>query len=130
MLSRASLSGSRRALSSRRSSSRRSSSNIWSSPWPEPAVSDLLLPDYISSNWRDNSGRTAIVEGVNNVSKTYGDYADLTASLAGSLESSFLVSPSGSRTTATIMSPNHVNYLPSILALLRLGAVVSPANPL
>ena len=41
------------------------------------------------------------------------------------------VSPTGSgRTTATVFSPNHVDYLPLVAGFLRAGGIVSPANPL
>ncbi|GMH83150.1 hypothetical protein TrVE_jg3739 [Triparma verrucosa] len=106
------------------------SSNIQQSPFgPLPAAPTDLLSDFIAHDWAKCGNRTFIHEGITNSSLNYEDLANRTANFAASVADE--VSPAGSgRTTATVFSPNHVDYLPLVAGFLRAGGIVSPANPL
>ncbi|GMH94820.1 hypothetical protein TrST_g3382 [Triparma strigata] len=106
------------------------SSNIQQSPFgPLPAAPTDLLSDFIAHDWAKCGDRTFIHEGITNSSLNYEDLANRTANFAASVADE--VSPAGSgRTTATVFSPNHVDYLPLVAGFLRAGGIVSPANPL
>ncbi|GMH58094.1 hypothetical protein TrRE_jg5150 [Triparma retinervis] len=86
---------------------------------------------FFDEAWESNKDSDAIVEGVSGDVRTFGDYISRTASFAGNLASSNDVTASSTqRTTVTVFSPNHVDYAPCVLGVLRAGGVVSTANPL
>jgi acyl-CoA synthetase (AMP-forming)/AMP-acid ligase II len=103
---------------------------VFSSRFADPVATDLLLHDYITKDWRSMPDKLAIVEGLTNTSLTYSQYSDVTDKLTGALSDVIECTASGTRTTVTLVSPNHVHFLPSMLAVLRNGGIVSPANPL
>jgi len=116
-------------LPTRAMSSLLSPDNVFSSRFPAPTPTSLLLCDYITKDWHTTPDKKAIIEGISNEELTYAEYSDVTSKLTSYLEPTIACTPE-TRTTATIFSPNHIHFLPALLSILRLGGVVSPANPL
>ncbi|GMH48439.1 hypothetical protein TrLO_g4542 [Triparma laevis f. longispina] len=108
--------------------SRALSSNIQQSPFGGlDAAPTELLSDYISKDWAKVESQQFIYEGITNSSLTYKQLTERTANFAASMADEVDVTI---RTTATVFSPNHIDYLPLVAGFLRAGGIVSPANPL
>ena len=113
------------------SSARISADFVHSSPFPSVLgfanKSNLLLGDMVSKDWDKFGSKLAIVDAISGDKRTFTEYSHRTSSAASSFASSVGISAGDA---VCIFSPNHVDYLPATLGLLRLGAVMSPANPL
>mmetsp|Transcript_46541 Transcript_46541/g.113354 ORF Transcript_46541/g.113354 Transcript_46541/m.113354 type:complete len:706 (+) Transcript_46541:147-2264(+) len=106
------------------------------------------LPELVMENWkgyvegmagvdRDSSvtnfdspllgPEVAIIDGSTGQQRTYDDFYKSTVSIAGCLKQEFGVTE---HTTVCLFAPNHVDYLPTTLAVGLCGAKITPVNPL
>lgn len=105
----------------------KSAKRVWKSPYPPVAPVVTPIADLVSESWASfaAAGRTAVLDEHGNA-RTYEGLLDDVARTAGALRERGI--EKGDR--VAIVSPNHVDYACAALASLRLGAVVTPANPL
>lgn len=104
--------------------------HIVSSPFPPLQESwDVPLPDFILKEWKsnNNSDDLAILDGSTGMRRTFGDYHNDTAGIAGSLRHDLNITPND---CVCLFAPNHVDYLPVTLAVGLCGAKITPVNPL
>jgi 4-coumarate--CoA ligase len=89
------------------------------------------LPELVMSNWKGKGGylynELAIVDGSTGMQRTFREYYRNTKGLAGSLKYDLNVDE---KACVCLFAPNHVDYLPVILAVGLCGAKVTPVNPL
>jgi len=107
---------------------------------------------FVSANWkktatkkkkhdhhyRDNdsndgylSGQVAIVDGSTGLERTFRQYDRTTRALATALHDMMQMDDVEDETNVTIAlyAPNHVDYVPTVLAITMMGAKVTPINP-
>jgi 4-coumarate--CoA ligase len=104
---------------------------------PFPPISEwrgkVALYEFIAEDFREHGGilndeKVAIVDGNTSMVRTYRDYYTTATNLAGALRYDFNVIEHN--TTIALFCPNHVDYLPIILAVSLCGAKVTPINPM
>jgi 4-coumarate--CoA ligase len=110
----------------------RCSLNIVSSPFP-PIPSGPYPPiyEFVTTNWKPHGGylhdKVAIIDGTTGLQRTFRDYFTTTGGLAAAFRDDFGVNESS---TVAMYCPNHVDYLPVVLATSICGAKMTPINPL
>lgn len=72
------------------------------------------------------SEKVAIIDSHTEQERTFRDYCQSTTALAHALRDDYGIGVGG---TVAVYAPNHVDYLPIVLAVSLLGAKVTPINP-
>ena len=100
-------------------------------PSPHPPVMDLSkftpVPEFVSSEWKSRETKVAIRDGSTGETRTFAQYDQHMNNIASALKSEYALKPDE---TVALLSPNNVDYLPICLAVGKLGAKVTPINPL
>jgi 4-coumarate--CoA ligase len=91
----------------------------------------LPLYEFVTQRWESRKDghlgeKVAIIDGHTGQQRTYRDYCRTTSALAASLRLDFGLEMGG---TVAVYAPNHVDYLPVVLAIAMIGAKVTPINP-
>ena len=88
---------------------------------------EFIAEDFTQHGGVQNGDKTAIFDGSTGMERSFHDYYNLTTNLAGALKYDFNVDH---LSTVALFCPNHVDYLPIILAVSLCGAKVTPINPI
>jgi acyl-CoA synthetase (AMP-forming)/AMP-acid ligase II len=99
---------------------------IHRSPYPEIDIPPVSLADFVLAGAAGRGSRPALVDGVTGRTIHYGELPDLVERAAAGL-ARLGIAPGH---VGAFFSPNTVDYLIAVLALARLGAVATTANPL
>lgn len=106
-----------------------------SSPYPpisewrgKIALYEFITEDFTQHGGVQNGDKPAIFDGSTGMQRSFHDYYNLTSNLAGALKYDFNVMDH--KSTVALFCPNHVDYLPIILAVSLCGAKVTPINPI
>ena len=99
---------------------------IYRSARPALAIPDLPLTDFVLARARERGARPAIVDGPTGRTITYAELPDLVDRAAAALA----VLGIRKRDTCAIFSPNAPHFPVAVLAIARLGAVVTTASPM
>ena len=106
-----------------------------SSPFPpisewrgKIALYEFIMEDLTQHGGIQSGEKTAIYDGSTGMQRSFHDYYHLTSNLAGALKYDFNVTDHHS--TVALFCPNHVDYLPILLAVSLCGAKVTPINPI
>jgi acyl-CoA synthetase (AMP-forming)/AMP-acid ligase II len=110
----------------------RCSLNLVDSPYPP--IEDGPYPalyEFLTKNWKEHGGylkdQIAITDGSTGLQRTFHDHYVTSGSLAATLKSDMNISQDS---TVALYCPNHVDYLPSVLAVSLCGAKLTPINPM
>lgn len=103
-----------------------SAANVTRSPYPPIAPVDIGLSDFVTQDWARFAaeGRVAVTDEAGR-SRTFAELGHSVPRIAGALRARGV----GAGDVVAIVSPNHIDYSAVALAVLRLGAVLTPANP-
>jgi 4-coumarate--CoA ligase len=86
----------------------------------------------LTSQWKSHGGhlddKVSIVDGTTGLQRTFREHHALTAALAATFYHDMNIQTEAD--TVAMYCPNHVDYLPVILAVSLCGAKVTPVNPL
>ena len=99
---------------------------IYRSPHPPIAIPDLPLADFVLARARERGARAALIDGVTGRTITYAELADLVDRAASALAGLGLAKGD----VCAIFSPNTPHFAIAVLAIARLGAIVTTASPL
>ena len=103
--------------------------NHHTSPFPSiPPAPYEPLPEFISKEWATPSlsSKVAIIDGSTQESRTFLEYKNIMTNLAASLHETLDVKEDK---TVALYCPNHVDYVPIVLAINMAGGKVIPINP-
>ncbi len=96
------------------------------SPWPDPAVPDVPLTEFVLAAARTRPDHPAVVDGATGRSLTYAELADQIRRVAAGLASQGL----GRGDVLAILAPNSPEWLVACHGAITAGGVVSGLNPL
>ena len=100
--------------------------SIYRSPHAAIEIPDVPLADFVLARARERGGRPALIEAATGRTITYAQLPDLVDRAAASLSRLGL----GKGDVCAIFSPNTPEYAIAVLAIARLGAIVTTASPL
>jgi acyl-CoA synthetase (AMP-forming)/AMP-acid ligase II len=89
-------------------------------------IPDIALADFVLAHARERGGRPALIDAATGRTVTYAQLPDLVDRAAASLSGVGL----GKGDVCAVFSPNTVEYAIAVLAVARLGAIVTTASPL
>jgi len=99
---------------------------IVKSPFPDiPTDGNFMsIAKFVSQNWSTSNykDKVAIVDGGTGQHRTYQQYLQTMMSLATNF-------PSSESTTVALISANHVDYVPIVMAMALLEHKLTPINP-
>jgi len=98
---------------------------IFRSPFPALEIPNLSIPAFVLGSAADRGGRPALVDGVTGRTITYEDLTSRIDRVAAGLTQLGLKKGE----VCGVFSPNSIDYAIAVLAMLRLGAIVTTANP-
>jgi acyl-CoA synthetase (AMP-forming)/AMP-acid ligase II len=99
---------------------------IYRSPHPPVEIPDVPLAEFVLARARDRGDRAALIDAATGRTIRYAELPDLVDRAAASL--SRLGIAKGD--VCAIFSPNTPEYAIAVLAIARLGAIVTTASPL
>jgi 4-coumarate--CoA ligase len=110
----------------------RCSLNIVSSPFPP--IRDGPYPplyEFMTTSWKPHGGyldkQVAIVDGTTGAQRNFADHHKTIGGLAAALRDDMDIQETD---CVALYCPNHVDYLPTALAVSLTGAKLTPINPL
>lgn len=87
--------------------------------------------EFVTQNWKPHGGylsdQISILDGSTGLQRTFHDQYVTTGGLAAALKHNMHVNSSS---TVAVFCPNHVEYLPTVLAVSLCGAKITPVNPM
>jgi acyl-CoA synthetase (AMP-forming)/AMP-acid ligase II len=99
---------------------------IFRGPYPNVAIPEVSLTDFIFATTRDFKDKPALVDGPTGRSMTYAEFEDAVRRVAASLTRKGFKKGD----VFAIFSTNCIEYAVTFHAVALLGGVVSPLNPL
>jgi acyl-CoA synthetase (AMP-forming)/AMP-acid ligase II len=99
---------------------------IYGSPRPDLEIPSTPLADFVLARAVERGNRPALIDGTTGRTIVYADLPRLVERCAAGLSALGV----GKGDPCLLFSPNAPEYLIAVLALARLGAVATPANPL
>ncbi len=99
--------------------------SIYRSPCADLDIPAMSVPEFVLSRTDERGDRAALIDGVDGRTIRYGELRDRVARVAGALSS--LGVRKGD--TCAIYSPNTIEFPIVVLAVARLGGIVTTANP-
>jgi acyl-CoA synthetase (AMP-forming)/AMP-acid ligase II len=99
---------------------------IYRSPHPDVAIPDTPLAEFVLARARERGARPALVDGLTGRTISYAELADFVDRAAASLSQAGLRQGD----VCPIFSCNTIEYPIAVLAIARLGAITTTANPL
>ena len=99
---------------------------IYRSPYPAIDIPDLAVADFVLARAASRGDRSALVDSRTGRTITYAQLPGLVDRAAAALARRGL----GKGDVCAIFSPNTVEYPIAVLALARLGAIVTTASPM
>ena len=99
---------------------------IYRSPLPAVDIPNVSLADFVLEHARERGDRTALIDAVTGHTVSYAELPGLVDRVAASLARFGLHKGD----VCAIFSPNTPDYVLAVLALARLGAIVTTASPL
>ena len=102
------------------------------------ALYEFIMEDLTQHGGVQNGDKMAIYDGSTGMQRTFHDYYHLTSNLAGVLKYDFHLGTdhmsrhhhNNTNNTVALFCPNHVDYLPIVLAVSLCGAKITPINPM
>lgn len=99
---------------------------IYRSPHPPIAIPDVPLADFVLARARERGAKPALIDAVTGRTITYAELADLVDRAAAALARLGLAKGD----VCAIFSPNTPHFAIAVLAIAKLGAIVTTASPL
>jgi acyl-coenzyme A synthetase/AMP-(fatty) acid ligase len=99
---------------------------IYRSPLPDIEIPETSVAHFVLARAADRGDRAALVDGVTGRTIAYAELPRLVDGAAGTLARGGI----SKGDVCAIFSPNAPEYALAVLAILRLGAVVTTASPL
>ncbi len=99
---------------------------IFRGPYPDVAIPEVSLTDFIFASIEQFKDKTAFVDGPTGRAMTYAEFADAVRRVASSLSRKGFKKGE----VVAIFSPNCPDYAVAFHAVAMLGGIVSPINPL
>src|SRR4051812_6756577 len=99
---------------------------IFRGPYPDVAIPEVSLTDFIFASARDFKHKAALVDGPTGRSITYGEFEDAVRRVAGSLASKGFKKGD----VFALFSTNCIEYAVIFHAVAMLGGIATPLNPL
>jgi acyl-CoA synthetase (AMP-forming)/AMP-acid ligase II len=99
---------------------------VVTSPWPDPVVPDISLPDFLLASAAERAERPAVIDASSGRALHYGELADGVRRAASGLAALGL-RPGH---VFAIMAPNSPDWLLACCGALAAGGVVTGINPL
>ena len=99
---------------------------IYRSPHTPFEIPDVPLADFVLARARERGTRPALIDGATGRTITYAQLPELVDRAAAALSRLGL----GKGNVCAIFSPNTPEYAVAVLAIARLGAIVTTASPL
>jgi len=98
---------------------------IYRSPWPPFAIVDTPLADFVLARASERGTRAALIDAVTGRTITYAELPPLVDRTAAGLAGLGV----GKGDVVCIFSGNTPDFLPTFLAVARLGAITTTVNP-
>ena len=99
---------------------------IFRGPYPDVAIPEVSLTDFIFASIDQFKDKTALVDGLTGRAMTYAEFADAVRRVASSLARKGFKKGE----VLAIFSPNCLEYAIAFHAVAMIGGIVSPINPL
>jgi acyl-CoA synthetase (AMP-forming)/AMP-acid ligase II len=99
---------------------------VYRSPQAPIQIPDIPLADFVLARARERGDRPALIDGTTGRTISYAQLPDLVDRAAAALAGAGL----GKGDVCAIFSPNTPEYVIAVLAIARLGAIVTTASPL
>ncbi len=99
---------------------------VFTSPHPDVQISDVPLHDFVLQKARDLGEKPALIDGPTGRTITYQQLLGGVEAIAAGLHDRGF----GKGDVLAIFAPNIPEYAIAYLAAIRLGGIVTPANPL
>src|SRR5918998_2605810 len=100
--------------------------SVLRSPYPEVPVPDVSLSEYVLGGAVARGDKPALIDGASGAITTYAEFADQVARTASGLAAEGI----GKGDAVGLLGPNTPSWAVAFHALVALGAVVTPLNPL
>lgn len=99
---------------------------IFRGPYPDVAIPEVSLTDFIFASIDQFKDKTALIDGPTGRAMTYAEFADSVRRVASSLARKGFQKGE----VFAIFSPNCLEYAVAFHAVAMIGGIVSPINPL
>ena len=99
--------------------------SVYRSPYPDIAVPAVPVPDFVLARAQERGARPALIDGATGRTIRYDELPGLVDRAAAALWGMGLRQGD----MCAIFSPNTIDYPIAVLAVARLGAVITTANP-
>jgi len=96
------------------------------SPYPDVQVPQVSLTEYVLGRAAQRGDKPALIDGASGAVTTYAEFADRVAAVAAGLA----VEGIGPGDAVGLLGPNTPSWPVAFHALVSLGAIVTPINPL
>lgn len=96
------------------------------SPYPDVQVPQVSLTEYVLGRAAQRGDKPALIDGASGAVTTYAEFADRVAAVAAGLA----VEGIGPGNAVGLLGPNTPSWPVAFHALVSLGAIVTPINPL
>ena len=100
--------------------------NVLHSPWPDPDVPDVALPEFLLAAAAERADHPAVVDAASGHTLTYAQLADGVRRVAAGLAARGL----RPREAFAILAPNSPEWLVACYGAMTAGGVVTGINPL
>src|SRR5919107_1521106 len=100
--------------------------SVLRSPYPEVPVPDVSLSEYVLGGAVERGDKPALIDGASGAITTYAEFADQVARTASGLAAEGI----GKGDAVGLLGPNTPEWAVAFHAVVALGAVVTPINPL
>jgi acyl-CoA synthetase (AMP-forming)/AMP-acid ligase II len=99
---------------------------ILRSPYPEVDIPDVSLTEYVVGRAAGRGDKAALIDGATGAVTTYAELADQVARTASGLAAEGI----GAGDAVGLLGPNTPTWAVAFHAIVSLGAIVTPINPL
>src|ERR1700754_1404821 len=96
------------------------------SPYPDVQIPDASLSEYVLGGAAARGDKPALIDGASGAITTYAEFADQVARVASGLAAEGI----GKDDAVGLLGPNTATWAVAFHAVVALGALVTPINPL
>jgi len=99
---------------------------IYRSPEPDIEIPDMAMPEYVMGGAAARGDHRAFIDGATGETTTYTEFAERVDAVAAALQGRGI----GKGDVVALVGPNSAEWGIAYHAILRVGGVVTPMNPL
>ena len=99
---------------------------IYRSPEPDIEIPDMAMPEYVMGGAPTRGDHPAFIDGATGETTTYTEFAERVDAVAAALQGRGI----GKGDVVALVGPNSAEWGIAYHAILRVGGVVTPMNPL